>query len=250
MQQDLLVALHDRPDPLLCGRHRAGPALSTDPPSHREPPVTPSTALAPKRHPPLAFRHELGAGGSPPCTHLPPGSRGQGRRCGTRCSCPRSLCPARRAGEWVQGRAPGEGVGRAPRCGPHPSAATNLVPLDDVFQLAQQLGLDLLVQEDVGPGQAVVLGKESRAVSRWGTRGVPGGVRGDASYLHQRFLDGHEHLHVAVHPRGILEIETPPYWKKRATLMKATAQVSSSASKAWGGGLGGDTRLNPIRGPR
>lgn len=58
---------------------------------------------------------------------------------------------------------------------PHPGAATDLVPLDDVFQLAQQLGLDLLVQEDVGPGQAVVLEKESRVVSGWG-RG--GGARG------------------------------------------------------------------------
>lgn len=60
---------------------------------------------------------------------------------------------------------------------PHPGAATDLVPLDDVLQLAQQLGLDLLVQEDVGPGQAVVLRKEeSRAVSGWGTGGVPGGA--------------------------------------------------------------------------
>lgn len=60
---------------------------------------------------------------------------------------------------------------------PHPGAATDLVPLDDVFQLAQQLGLDLLVQEDVGPGQAVVL-EESRVVSGWGRGGARGWGQG------------------------------------------------------------------------
>lgn len=139
-----------------------------------------------------------------------------------------------------------------PRMGPpHPSTATNLVPLDDVLQLAQQLGLNLLVQEDVGPGQAVVLGMKSKALSGMGADsgggGSPGkGLEGEAlPYLHQGFLDGHEHLHVAIHPRGILEIETPPYWKKRATLMKATAPVSSSASRSLPGGGGG---LNPPQG--
>lgn len=119
-----------------------------------------------------------------------------------------------------------------------PSANTgaHLVPLDDILQFAQQLGLNLLVQEDVGPGQAVVLGKESQALNKAGSKQrARGRGKGSSSHLHQGFLDGHKHLHVAVHPRGILEIETPPYWKKRATLMKATAPVSSSVSPFWGG---------------
>lgn len=61
---------------------------------------------------------------------------------------------------------------------PHPSAATNLVPLDDVLQLAQQLGLNLLVQEDVGPGQAVVLGMKSKALSGMGADSGGGDLQG------------------------------------------------------------------------
>lgn len=67
---------------------------------------------------------------------------------------------------------------------PHPSAATDLVPLNDVLQLAQQLGLNLLVQEDVGPGQAVVLGMKSKALSGLGADsggGISGGGAGRGS---------------------------------------------------------------------
>ena len=120
---------------------------------------------------------------------------------------------------------------------PSTNSDTHLVPLDDILQFAQQLGLNLLVQEDVGPGQAVVLRKESKALNRAGSKQrARGRGKGSSSHLHQGFLDGHKHLHVAVHPRGILEIETPPYWKKRATLMKATAPVSSSVSPILPGG--------------
>lgn len=49
-------------------------------------------------------------------------------------------------------------------------------------------------------------------------------------YLHQRFFDGHEHLHIAIHPRWILEVETPPYGKKRAIVMKNTIRTSQVIS--------------------
>lgn len=248
MQQHLLVSLHHRPDPLLYKAQAEGTVLGTAPTTA---PTAPGGAAPKARHNP--------APSTAPPRCFPIGSE-----------------PPRLAPTFLQ--VPGDGaddVGRValvlghgalqgggsvglstatqPRMGPppHPSTATNLVPLDDVLQLAQQLGLNLLVQEDVGPGQAVVLGMKSKALSGMGADsgggGSPGeGLEGEAPpYLHQGFLDGHEHLHVAIHPRGILEIETPPYWKKRATLMKATAPVSSSASRSLPGGGGG---LNPPQG--
>lgn len=126
--------------------------------------MTPSGALPPQKTPP----HERGA----PPSH-PPSSRfaGTGQTTWDALLLSSVTVPC-------GGNANGDETPDGPPRAPHPGAATHLVPLDDVLELAQQLGLDLRVQEDVGPGQAVVLGKESRAVSGWGTRGVPGGGRG------------------------------------------------------------------------
>ena len=94
-----------------------------------------------------------------------------------------SATPARRgehtflSGCWWEAIHNVGGVGRLVDDGP-------LVPLHDVLQLRDENLLHLLVQEDHRPHEAVV--------------------------LHQRPLDLHEHLHVAIDTRRRLEVEAPP----------------------------------------